>query len=509
MRARFSVSLNLPEGEQQHVNDAAEAVRKEYRNSVRWKRLRCRKVQPLSEQPGESIFIIEIGRSIEFDWTWEGAIAFRPVDPNMFTDDINVTDDFVNLASTGGMANGVNADWAGEIVEVDETNGRLFVSISSADRPPCTGTFFVRPFEFLAFLHSTFCQSGEYDFKSQLAPRLKASCGGIHPNVSGPSTSTLDELRQIWGHSWAILWGPPGTGKTHTLGRQVAGFLNDQNERILVLSTTNRATDAAALAVGRAVLSATPSSIEDGRILRLGKGATWTDYEKHSLTGLLRGTETEILRQIGALTRQLEKASTPEDRAVLRKQIQELRRAMKESAFNIFVSPDVQIVIGTAFKAITLLNHPEIRMMVSSGHSPFTTIVIDEARLISRAVVSVLSLLASRRVVIVGDAKQLAPISKVSRILPTSQAIWLGSSSLSHLHSVQQIKPGVHMLREQHRMHPDVSRVVSHFQYDGALQDAISVRTRQAVFSSHVHGQPRAIWYVLDEDCQDIASIRA
>src|SRR5262249_37772323 len=114
--ARFPIRLNLPEGQQEHVNDAAEAVRREYRSSVRWKRLRGRKVEPFSDQTGETIFVLEVGHSIQFDWTWEGAIAFRPTDPNKFTGDIDATDDFVDLDALNGSANRQHAVWAGEVV---------------------------------------------------------------------------------------------------------------------------------------------------------------------------------------------------------------------------------------------------------------------------------------------------------------------------------------------------------------------------------------------------------
>jgi len=63
--ARFPICLNLPPGQNQFFNDAAEAVRREYRSSIRAKRLRCRKVSALSERPGETIFVLEIGHSIE------------------------------------------------------------------------------------------------------------------------------------------------------------------------------------------------------------------------------------------------------------------------------------------------------------------------------------------------------------------------------------------------------------------------------------------------------------
>jgi len=248
---RFACNLNLPGGPLEFVAAASEAVRREYRSSVRWKRLRCRNVQPLTEEPGETIFILEVGHSIQFDWTWEGAIASRRADPAGFQGDIDATDDFVGLPSYGAGANGRNGVWAGEVVEVDETNGRLFVAVSNLSQPPCRGTFFVRPFEFLGFLHSLFCQPGPGNLRQAVAARLNASRGDIHPPVIGGPQSGLEQFKQMWRHSWGVLWGPPGCGKTTNLGRQVASCL-EVNERILVVSTTNKATDESAFAVGRA-----------------------------------------------------------------------------------------------------------------------------------------------------------------------------------------------------------------------------------------------------------------
>jgi len=61
------------------------------------------------------VFKIDLGQSVEFDWTWEGATAFRPVvidDSRTFKDDSDEED---------------SAVWYGEVVEVDETKGVLFV----------------------------------------------------------------------------------------------------------------------------------------------------------------------------------------------------------------------------------------------------------------------------------------------------------------------------------------------------------------------------------------------
>src|SRR5262249_45209485 len=155
-----------------------------------------------------------------------------------------------------------------------------------------------------------------------------------------------------------------------------------------------------------------------------------------------------------------------------------LRRSMKDASFNAFVGADAKAVVATAFKAMTLLNDPEIRGVIESGCTPFTTIFIDEAGLISRAAVAALSLLPTPSVGLVGHSKQLAPISRISRILPTSQATWLASSGLSHLQSLNQTHHAVCLLRQQHRMHPQVSTVVSHYQYDGKLEDAPEVVNR-------------------------------
>lgn len=498
--ARFPATLPLPESPHQWVADAGEAVKREYRNSVKWKRLRCRSVAPLERHGDSSIVVLDVGHSIEFDWTWEGAIAFRPVDFDGFHSDIDACDDFVGTSPERSGA------WVGEVVEVDETNGRVFVSVSSPESPPRAGSFYVRPFEFLAFLHSIYCEPEYGQVRNLLGRRLNACRGNIHPLVTTPGDAGLDELKSLWKYAWGILWGPPGTGKTHTLGRQVASCLTDTSERVLVVSTTNKATDAAAIAVGR---STEKSLVEEGRILRIGKSAGIASYQALGLDGMLRGAETDLLYQIAGLSNRLAKAATPEERAVLRKQVRELRRLMKDSAFNCFASPEVRVVVATSFKALTLVCNPAIRDLLLAGTAPFTTVIMDEAGLLSRATAAVLSLLASRRVVLVGDSKQLAPISKISRILPTSQSAWLASSPLSHLQNANQVVPGVHMLREQHRMHPSVSRVVSEFQYDGQLNDAPAVLNRPFTSPPLLHEQPRAIWYVLDEDTDDLPSIRA
>jgi len=84
--------LFLPNAPKELFLDAANAVKEEYRKSTKWKELKALKVTTLSSDTENQIFVIHVGRLIEFEWTWEGAMAFRPEN----------TKDFQDFAEQGG-----------------------------------------------------------------------------------------------------------------------------------------------------------------------------------------------------------------------------------------------------------------------------------------------------------------------------------------------------------------------------------------------------------------------
>ena len=505
VQARFSICLNLPDGNSDNLEHAREAVRREYRDSVKWKRLRCRSVSVLSETESGTVFVLETGHAVEFDWTWEGAVAFRPLVLKEFaenpesvfkdgTDDIEIEDSIV---------------WSGEILEVDEAAGKIYVCVSNPEYPPTTGSFYVRPFEFLAFLQAVFNEPAFTQIREMIPSRLLASEGEVHPEADGYRDVGLDKLKLWWSKSWSVLWGPPGTGKTYTTGQQVANVLADPSERILVVSTTNRATDAAAISIGRAAKQVASAELNSSQLLRIGKGASLKRFEEEDLTTMLRGTETEFLARIEALMLELARSTSSDTKAMIRKQIKDLRKEMLDAAQRNFLDENIRVVVATAFRATTFLANDDVKEALEAGYAPFTTVFIDEAGLISRAAATALSLLASRRVVLVGDSKQLAPISRISRILPTDQMKWLANSGLSHLETITTSEAGVHVLQEQRRMHADVCLVVSAYQYDGFLTTAPEVHERQYQLPEILSNQPRTLWYILDEHGEELPTIRA
>ncbi|WP_437193302.1 AAA domain-containing protein [Planctomicrobium sp. SH527] len=499
--ARFSSDLGLPLSEDQKLKDAATAVRQEYRDCSQWKRLRCRKVSIFAERDRGTVYVVHVGSSVEFDWTWEGAVAFRP---RSLDDDARFSDfSYENAAYEEEIV------WEGEVLEVDERNGCLFISLDNPEAMPTIGSFFVRPFEFLAVLDAVFNDSAFEAIRHDLPNRLAATEGGVHPLITNPRRVGLSHMQDWWQNAWNILWGPPGTGKTWTTGQQIAAVLDDPSERILVVSTTNRATDAAALSIGNAARSRSSSDLDEGKLLRIGKGASLQSFSSSGLEMMLRGTESEMLHQIDGLAGQLRLFETWEEKALARKQIKEIRAGGSDQSKRLFVDPEVRVVTTTAFKAMNFLKEGLVTKMVEEGDAPFTTIFIDEAGLISRTAIAALSYLAARRVVLVGDSKQLAPISRISRILPTRHETWLASSGLSHLDELDDTPKAVHVLSEQRRMHPDVCKVVSDYQYGGFLKTAEETQQRPSGLPSWLGDYSRTIWYVLDEEANDLASIRA
>ena len=86
-----------------------------------------------------------------------------------------------------------------------------------------------------------------------------------------------------------LLWGPPGTGKTTTMGAAVAGWLR-QGKRVLVVSTSNAAVDVAMRSVLKRV-----EPDEKRALLRLGTSLD-PEVGKLTLEGKLAEPERTLAR---------------------------------------------------------------------------------------------------------------------------------------------------------------------------------------------------------------------
>jgi superfamily I DNA/RNA helicase len=375
--------------------------------------------------------------------------------------------------------------WSADVLHAEP--GRLFVHVPDDDGdPPVVGAFQVHPYDFARALKRVYGREGQ-PVHRQLSAALNASLGrGPCERLPVPPG-----VLASWSYAWSTVWGPPGTGKTYTLVDQVTRLLAHTNERVLIVSTTNRATDEVALRLGARLRD---QGLPAGWVRRYGRSHDARQYLDQELASLLPVPRDVIEHLVSvedslASAEGLERASAQRHATSARRKVPSLSQKLWDDR--------VRCAVTTLHQAVTALSGKGAVQQIAEGRAPFTTVIVDEAGLVSRAVAAAVSLLAAGRVVLVGDPEQLAPIASAARTMPTAVVRWVAQSALDHL-SVAGATPRGHRLDVQYRMHADIRHVVSGLSYDDRLSDAPRVATR-GWRSGRLQELPRAIWYCLDE----------
>lgn len=86
-------------------------------------------------------------------------------------------------------------------------------------------------------------------------------------SVPTPNNEQKEAVATAFGSDSSFIWGPPGTGKTITLGRIVEAFFRS-GKTVLVVSHTNVAVDTAILSVFKPLRH--ESEVGDGKVFRYG-----------------------------------------------------------------------------------------------------------------------------------------------------------------------------------------------------------------------------------------------
>lgn len=76
----------------------------------------------------------------------------------------------------------------------------------------------------------------------------------------------MDALESALGHDLTVIWGPPGTGKTHTIGT-ITEHLNIASRTVLLVSHTNTAVDQAI----KHIANSMKDQLADGAVIRIGE----------------------------------------------------------------------------------------------------------------------------------------------------------------------------------------------------------------------------------------------
>ncbi|HEX5684340.1 MAG TPA: DEAD/DEAH box helicase [Ideonella sp.] len=271
------------------------------------------------------------------------------------------------------------------------------------------------------------------------------------------------EALSLVRHSSSFLWGPPGTGKTTTLGVLLAEYLDSRpHARVLLLSTTNHAVDLATIAVDKALQKGQRGHWRDA-VQRLG-----TRFDAAAYDGREHLIPTGDRGLIDALARAEAARPSPRNASGLKAwsdRVTALREQMRAASLQVLRRCRLASMTTTR-AAFTLKT---LRELATDEEPPFDLVVFDEASQVSLAHALVLMPLGRSRL-FAGDPQQLSP---VVRSPDRGVQRWLGRSAFSEM---PRRGDSVRLLNEQSRMAGPICELVSDVYYDGELQVAADAR---------------------------------
>ena len=276
-------------------------------------------------------------------------------------------------------------------------------------------------------------------------------------------------INAVKARDLAVIHGPPGTGKTHTL---IAYIMIEvlRGSRVLVVAPSNVAVDN--IAERLALVEPSPGFVRAGHPARI-----MPKVLKHSLEYQVQQTDEaklaeDIRKELNELERKDRKACDRTKRYAIRAEKRQLRkelRAREKSAVRRLLSRK-DIILSTISGAGARV------LDIAEASSSFDVVVVDEAAQALEAACWV-SLLRARKAVLAGDPHQLAGTVKS----PLAQSRGLQRSILDRVFSCESLKPTICMLVTQYRMNALISTWSSQEFYDNRLHPDASVASRRVI----------------------------
>jgi hypothetical protein len=328
----------------------------------------------------------------------------------------------------------------------------------------------------------------------------------------------------------AFVWGPPGTGKTTTLGHIVTELLA-KNYRVLVTSTTNAAVDQALAKL--AELDAAKEYLAEGRIVRVGQ--TSAETFGASPREIARKRHEKLNREVGGLRKRRDDALSrimkcgelldslsADDQGHQMDMFsgsaeQLLARSDLDKVFSPMLSAHVFELSAESQKEVIETRRTRLRLVKELCHETvertidelrdkegsivqdarvvlatmtnvyisqllederFDVVIIEEAGMAILPTLFYCAGMGSKKVIAIGDPRQLPPIVQ-------SRDGQVHQSMGKNIFEITVPRPHeseiVVMLDTQYRMHPVIGTLVGDMFYDGQLVNAESTKERSSI----------------------------
>ncbi|KAJ8907354.1 hypothetical protein NDN08_007468 [Rhodosorus marinus] len=277
------------------------------------------------------------------------------------------------------------------------------------------------------------------------------------------ATSWFSSSSEDSNHSFALLHGPPGTGKTHTIVSLILHLLAEKQSddlKILVAATTNVAVDNILRSLLRRGFE---SFVRIGSVRRIHRSLL--PYT------VLGGSGSEDQQELGRLIKA--RAGTPEEIAAYEALLAELRRGAKLEALK-----NASLVGSTCAS----IGSPSF----ASCKGKFDLVIIDEASQMIEPQ-ALLPILAGKRgvkTVLSGDPEQLPPTLGGGE---DKDCNGLGKTLFERLKSISQLQVPCFFLDTQYRSHPKLSRISNELFYSSRLLDGVAPDDRKPFLPNLPH----------------------
>lgn len=334
---------------------------------------------------------------------------------------------------------------------------------------------------------------------SSSAPTNNSQFDDFRPRIESQIQQSInyncyqaEAITHVLQYPVSFIWGPPGTGKTSTLGLTVTSLVH-RGESVLVLAHSNTAVDTAMKILARYLCKS--SYYNAGFILRFGVATpgTYDDYPLIDVRRIVERQNAPLIEQIEELERERKQLTqqsrtsglTPQQKSALQDRIAEIRKELyplkqqlrqKESEL-----VRKAMVVGCTLSKATIA--PEIY------ERQFDAVIIDEASMAYIPHCVYAATLAKQRIAIFGDFRQLGPISQAET---DSARTWLQRDIFEQAGIIDRVNRNekddrMVLLQTQYRMHPSISAIPNYLFYNSQLQDGEEV---EKLTQSIVEAQP-------------------
>lgn len=286
--------------------------------------------------------------------------------------------------------------------------------------------------------------------------------------------------------SVTVIWGPPGTGKTHTMS-EIAISLLKKGKTILLVSHSNVSVDGVAAKIASLLREQKLDQyLKDGKVLRYG-------YIRDELLSQDPYTSAYnyAMRKSPTLNQQMEHLSKQKEKskALYGKHSQEVLKLENElKAIRKKIRLEEHKYVDHAQILATTVS--KIHADKLFEHKKYDVVMFDEVSMAYIAQILCAATFARERFICVGDFRQLSPIaqSKAKNTLSKDVFSFLGiSDGLGHIYA----HPWLVMLDEQRRMHSNIAAFANGSVYAKLLKNHASVYTsreaivKRAPFAGH------------------------